>query len=145
MAANSAPIFSKNGHNQWVGAITAANNTKDLTSGTSYLVCTADATNGSWLRGFKIKVDPANSSAASVMRFWLNNGSTVGTAANSIFIGEISIPAVTASATAAQIELFYAPVQTGMALNPGYSVYVTIGTAPGGSAQFSVCAVLGDY
>lgn len=141
-AVNTVPIYSKAPDIQWIGAIVTANNTKDITSGTSYLVFTADATNGGYVDHIRIKADPANNTAATVARFFLNNGSTTGTAANSIFIGELSIPATTASATAALPDFVY-PV--GFAIPAGYKIYVTIGTAPGGSGQFSATAVGGKY
>ena len=48
MAANTAPIYSRLADFQFVVAALAANTTKDLTSGTIYLVFTADATNGGY-------------------------------------------------------------------------------------------------
>lgn len=142
MAANVQPIYTRLGDVQWIGAIVTANNTKDLTSGTSYLVFTADATNGGFVREVVIKADPANNTAATVVRLWLNNGSTTGTAANSSFLTEISLPATTASATAAQPD-FVIPLN--LALPAGYKIYLTVGTAPGGSGQFSATAVGGKY
>lgn len=144
MAANTDPIFSRAPDIQWVGAITLANNTKDLTGSpdTSYLVFTADATNGGFIRELRVKADPANNTAATVMRVFINNGSSVGVAANSIFITEISIAATTASATAALPDYV---VPLNFALPAGYRIYVTFGTAPGGSGQFSVCGIGGKY
>lgn len=142
MAANNDPIYSKAADVQWIGAITAANNTLNITSGTSYLAFTADATNGGFVREIRIKADPANNTAATVVRVWLNNGSTTGTAANSSFFTEVSIPANTASASAANPD-YMIPIN--FALPPGYKLYLTIGTAPGGSGQFSATTIAGKY
>lgn len=142
MPANTAPIYSRAPDVQWIGAIVTANNTKDLTSGTSYLVYTADATNGGFVDHIRVKADPANNTAATVFRFWINNGSTTGTAANSIFIGELGLPATTASATAQLADFIFS---VGFAIPAGYKIYCTIGTAPGGSGQFSACAVGGKF
>jgi hypothetical protein len=142
MAANNDPIYSRAADVQWIGAILAANNTKDLTSGTSYLVFTADATNGGFVREVRIKADPANNTAATVVRLWLNNGSTTNTASNSSFFTEISIGATTASASLANAD-FVIPIN--FALPAGYKIYLTIGTAPGGSGQFSATAIAGKY
>lgn len=141
-APNTNPVFSYVGDVQWITAIVTANNTLDITSGTSYLAFTADATNGGYVRELRAKASPANSSAATVMRIWLNNGSATGTAANSSLIGELGIPATTTSATAALPDFVY-PLN--FAMPPGYKIYVTVGTAPGGSAQFTATVIGGKY
>lgn len=142
MAANTSPIYSLLADIQWVGAIVTANNTKDLTSGTSYLVFTADATNGGYARELRVKADPANNTAATVVRIFLNNGSTTGTASNSTLIGELGLPATVASATNPQADFVY-PLN--FPLPPGYRIYITVGTAPGGSGQFSATVIGGKY
>ena len=142
MAANTSPIFTLLGDIQWAESITAANNTLDLTTGTSYLAFTADATNGGYVREARVKANPANNTAATVMRFWLNNGATTGTASNSAIIGELGIPATTASATAPLPDFVY-PLN--FALPAGYRIYVTVGTAPGGSGEFTCTVIGGKY
>jgi predicted Zn-dependent protease len=139
---NSEPIFSRVADVQWEESIVTANNTIDLTSGTSYEVFVADATNGGFVRNARVKVNPANNSAATVVRFWLNNGSTTGTSANSALIGELGLPATTASASAPQADFDYG---LNMALAPGHKIYVTVGTAPGGSAELTVTIFGGKY
>lgn len=141
-APNSEPIFSRVADIQFAESIVTANNTIDITSGTSYLVFTADATNGGFVRNARVKVNPANNSAATVVRFWLNNGSTTGTSSNSALIGELGLPATTTSATAPQADFDYG---LNMALPPGYKIYVTVGTAPGGSAELTVTIFGGKY
>lgn len=142
MAANTAPIYTLLGDVQWITAMTAANNTLDITSGTSYLAFTADATNGGFVREIRLKASPANNTVATVLRVWLNNGSTTGTAANSALITEVGIPATTASATNPMPD-FIVPIN--FALPPGYKIYLTLGTAPGGSGQFTGIAIGGKY
>lgn len=141
-APNTDPVFSRVSDLQWVESVVTANNTIDITSGTSYLVCTADATNGGFLEGVIIKVNPANNGAATVVRFWINNGSTTGTAANSCIVGEIAIPATTTTATGALPDFYWA---FNAPLPPGYKLYATVGTAPGGSCEMSLCARLAKY
>jgi hypothetical protein len=143
MSANTAPIFTKAAAVQWIGPCTAANNTIDLTSGTSYLVFTAGA-EGALIRELRVKANPANNTAATVMRVWVNNGSAIGTAANSTLIGELTIPATTAIATGALPDFAYALGEAGY-LPAGYKIYVTFGTAPGGSGSFAVAAFGGSY
>lgn len=139
---NNYPIYTRAPDIQWVESCTAANNTLDITSGTSYLAFTADATNGGFIREIRIKANPANNTAATVARFWLNNGSTTGTAANSSIFGELGLPATTASATTALPDFIY-PVN--QPIPAGYRIYVTFGTAPGGSGEFSVTVFGGKY
>lgn len=141
-APNTQPIYSRVGAIAYVVAMTAAQNLVSITSGTLYTICTADATNGGWVREVRVKVNPANNGAATVVRLWINNGSTTGTAANSTLFAEISIPATTASATAALPDFAFG---LNLALNPGYKLIATLGTAPGGSCEMSACAVLGAY
>lgn len=142
MAANTAPIYTLIPSIQWAESIVTANNTLDLTSGTSYLLFTADATDGSYVREIRVKANPANNTAATVFRFWINNGATTGTAANSAIFGELGIPATTTSATA-PLPDFVFPLN--FALPAGYRIYATIGTAPGGSGEFTAVVFGGDY
>jgi len=138
MAANVSPIYSRLADVQWIGAITAANTTKDLTSGTNYLVWTADATNGGRLE--KLKIRPLGTNVATVMRIWINNGSTTGTAANNTLYQEVTLGATTVSEVAAQTDN---DATLNLALPASYRVYVTIGTAV--SAGFGVTGVGGKY
>lgn len=142
MAANTSPIYTRSADVQWAESITAANNTIDITSGTSYLVWTADATEGGFLREIRIKANPSQNTAATVARFWINNGSTTATAANSALFTEVGLPATTASATNAQPD-FIVPVN--MAIPAGYRIYMTVGTAPGGSGEFTAIGIGGKY
>lgn len=142
MVANTDPIFSRSPDVQWIGAIVTANATKDITSGTSYLAFTADATNGGFVREIRIKADPANNTAATVVRVWLNNGATTGTASNSIFLTEMSIAATTATSTAALPDYV---IPLNFPIPAGYKIYLTVGTAPGGSGQFSATTIGGKY
>lgn len=139
---NTQPIYSKAALAQWAVNMTAANNTIDITSGTTYTVFTADATNGSFCPGVTVKVNPSQNTAATVMRFWLNNGSSVGTDTNSVLIGELGMPATTTSATAPQPDFFF-PVNR--ALPAGYKIIATLGTAPGGSGEIMATVMGGQY
>jgi hypothetical protein len=143
MPANVDPIYSKLGDIQYQSAaMTAANNTLDITSGTSYLVFTADATNGGYVSYIRVTACPANNTAATVVRVWLNNGSSTGTATNSSFFTAATIAATTASATAALVET---TIPINLALPAGHKIYLTLGTAPGGSGQFNAAAIGGKY
>ena len=137
MPANTSPIFTINPDIQWVDAITAANTTKDLTSGTIYLAFTAGA-NGSFVQ--RIRFRTLGTNVASVARVWINNGSTTGTAANNTLWDEISLPATTVIETAAQSN-YELPLN--FALPIGYTIYVTLGTAV--AAGWDAIVIGGDY
>jgi len=146
MAQNIAPIFPLVPVTTIVGGAAAnaatpgvtANNTYDLTTGTSFLVFTSNATNGSRLDF--IKVRPLGTNVQTVMRVFINNGSTTATAANNALYLERTMFASTASASA---ETQDNAVSMNVSLTPGYRVYVTFGTAV--AAGFHVTAVGGDY
>jgi hypothetical protein len=139
MAGNSTPIFSKVADWQWISGIVTANTSKDLTAGTSYLVFTADATNGGYVKKLRIRHTGANA-AATVLRVFINNGSATGTVANNILFDEIGIAANAVVENAAST-IYELPINE--AFPPGYQIYVTVGTAtPGGLA---VTAVGGKY
>jgi hypothetical protein len=127
---NNAPIYSRvgdvsnngtTGMNQLV--LAAANDYTGIDADVS-LVFTADATNGGYVERLRFKAGGTN--VATVARIYLNNGSTPGTATNNVFYGEISLPATTAIATAATVEIDY---PMGFALNPGFRIYFGLATA----------------
>jgi len=141
MAANTAPIFSSLGDIQWtISAMTTANTTKDLTSGTIYLAFIADSTNGGFVQRIRFRSLGTNSNA-TVARIWINNGSTTNTLSNNTLFDEITLTAITNSETSAQ-PTFELPLN--VALPPGYRIYVTVGTAPT-SAGWDATVIGGKY
>ena len=137
MAGNTTPIYSRIGDVQWSTNMTAVNATTDLTSGTIYLVFTADATNGGYVQRIRFKPNNASgtNNVATVARVWLNNGSTTATAANNVLIDEISLPATTGSATAS-LPVYELPLN--FAMPAGYTIYVTLGTGVAGGYRATV-------
>src|SRR3990167_4831779 len=130
MAANTAPIYSLAGSisnnsatamNQLITA--AANDYTGIDADVS-LVFTADPTNGSYLQRLRFKAGGTN--IATVARIYLNNGSDHTTAANNVFYGEVSLPATTAIATAATVEIDY-PLD--FALPASFRIYIGLATA----------------
>jgi len=127
MPGNTVPLFSKAGDIQWSSTdMTAANTTADLTSGTSYTVWTADATNGGLIQDILFKPTPAGNTTTTVVRVWINNGSTTGTAANNTLIGDQTLTAVTASAVAGVTTATF-PINR--ILPAGYKIICTLATA----------------
>ena len=83
---------------------------------------------------------------ATVVRIWANNGSANTTAANNIFLGEVSVPAVTMTQTAALSQ----PVDFDFGLlsvPTGYRIYAGLATAIGGTNCALAVNMLGggDY
>lgn len=144
MPANTLPIFPISPKVSW-GTLTAANTAKDGT-GTVATVYTAGA-NGS--RIDQIKVRALGTNVATVMRFFINNGSVNTTAANNSLIHEVTIAATTLSETAALADNditiskgtdVFVPIPY---LPAGYKINVTIGTAVAAGLQVTVNG--GDY
>ena len=139
MAANTAPIFVRTPQIEWISmAAPTANTSKDLTSGTSFLVFTADATEGSFLE--YIRVRPMGTNVQTVMRIFINNGSTTATLANNTLFTELQLQATTNSETASIAE---SQIPMNIALPPGYRVYITVATTV--AAGFFATAVGGKY
>lgn len=144
MAANSDPIFSRlgdvssNGTTGMNAAITTATGDYTGISANHKLVFTADATNGGFIQRLRFKAIGTNT--ASVARIYINNGTTVGTATNNSFYGELSLPGTTAINTAATVDLDY-PMN--FAINAGFTIYVGVATTV--AAGWVVTAVGGKY
>jgi hypothetical protein len=140
MPANTAPIFTLTPEIHWaISAITVANTTKDLTSGTIYSVFTG-GTNGSYVQRIRFRTLGQNL-ASTVARVWINNGSTTNTAANNILWDEISLPNTSTAETTAQAN-YELPLN--FALPPSYRIYVTLGTAPN-AAGWATTIIGGNY
>ena len=136
MPANTAPIFPRQPDIAWA-TLTAANTAKDGT-GTVATVFTADATNGSRIDYLRIK--PLGTNVASVLRVFINNGSTNATAANNSMIEDITLPATTNS-EAAQLSAII--LNLDLSLPAGYKINVVLGTAIAAGVAVTACG--GDY
>lgn len=140
---NTRPIYSQRGdvsNNNGTGMnalITAAANDYTGAGANNSLVFTAGP-DGAFLQRLRLKAGGTN--VASVMRFFINNGNTPGTATNNVFYGEITLPATTAAANAATVELDY---PMGFVIPAGFKVYAGLGTAV--AAGWVVCPVAGQY
>jgi hypothetical protein len=146
MAANTNPIFTLIPDIQWgsvddnsgatAGPILSANTAMD---GTGFVTTVFTAgVNGSYVQ--RLIVRPVGSNVASVLRIFLNNGSSSATQANNVLIGELTLPLTSASAVNALPPNEYA---MNFALPAGYKINVTLGTAI--AAGVRVCVIGGDY
>jgi hypothetical protein len=148
MPANTAQIFSRVADIQWPAtALTTANTAKDGT-GTVLTIFTADATNGG--RVERIRARAAGTNVATVLRVFINNGSSNATPANNVLYAEATCAATTLSEVAAlaNVEIPNAATvidATGfpLVLPPGYKLNVTIGTTV--AAGLYVSAIGGKY
>lgn len=134
---NTAPIYSKVGDTQIGAAVTAANTAMDGT-GTVTTIFTADATNGGFVQ--RIELRALGTCAASVVRIFLNNGSATTTATNNALIRDVTLPATTASNSAALVPI---DIPINAALAPGYRLTMTLGTAV--SAGWIATVIAGKY
>lgn len=145
-APNITPIYSRVGQINW-GTVTTANTAKDGT-GTVVTIFTSDTTNGG--RVERVRARALGTNIASVLRIFINNGSTNATAANNTLWAEATLPATTLSEVAAlaNVEIPNAatvPDATGfpLVLPAGYKLNITIGTTV--AAGYAVAAVGGAY
>lgn len=147
MAANTNPIFTKTPHiessatNPIASAMTAANiSGYNGTDANAYLCFTA-TTEGSFIQRARLKCCAiTGTSTASVMRFWLNNGSDHTSAGNNSYIGEVSLPAVAYIITAGTVEIDY---PFNFAIPGGYKIYAGIATAV--TSGWSCMIIGSDY
>jgi len=136
MAANFRPIWSRVGSIGWA-TLTSANTATDGT-GTVSTVFTADSANGSYVES--VSIQPLGTNVQTVVRFFVNNGSSNTTATNNALYAEVTMPATTGSNTDA---LGGKRFNISKALPPGYKINCTIGTAV--SAGLKVVVLGGDY
>ena len=139
MAQNTNPIFPLVPHVSWVNAAgLVANTTTDLTAGTNYPSGFTAGTNGSRLDFVRARALGTN--VATVVRVWLNNGSTTGTASNQTLIFERTLSSTTATQTAEQPDVL---IPLNISIAAGYILYYTFGTAV--AAGYDMSVVGGDY
>lgn len=136
MAANTVPIFVKNIKN-WTALSGLSANTAMDGTGTVVTLLTGD-TEGSQVN--KLRVVHLGTNVATVLRIFMNNGSTNAIAANNTLVKEITVAANTISQTAASVAY---EIPLNMAVQSGYKLNLTIGTAI--AAGLAIEAEGGDY
>jgi hypothetical protein len=160
MAVTATPVFTQTPNVGALNAIvsTAMTNTKAFdgteTAGTPLaLVFTAGA-DGARIDQVMCRLASTNgatasgTSAATVVRFWINNGSANTTAGNNIFLGEVAIPAtaVTALGTT-QLTTYPLTLPTnGLNIPATYRIYGGLTVAAGGTnIAIAMSAFGGNY
>jgi len=160
MAVTATPVFTQTPNVGALNAIvsTAMTNTKAFdgteTAGTPLaLVFTAGA-DGARIDQVMCRLASTNgatasgTSSATVVRFWINNGSANTTAGNNIFLGEVAIPAtaVTALATSALTTYPLTLPLNGLNLPATYRIYGGLTVAAGGTnIAIAMSAFGGNY
>jgi hypothetical protein len=160
MAVTATPVFTQTPNVGALNAIvsTAMTNTKAFdgteTAGTALaLVFTAGA-DGARIDQVMCRLASTNgatasgTSAATVVRFWINNGSANTTAGNNIFLGEVAIPAtaVTALGTSALTTYPLTLPLNGLNLPLNYRIYGGLTVAAGGTnIAIALSAFGGNY
>jgi hypothetical protein len=145
MAANTSPIFvrrgdvSSNGSTGMAPTLTTAAADYDGSSANNQCVFTADSTNGGLIRGVRFSAKGSN--VATVARIYTNNGSTNTSAANNSLSGQISLPATTASASTATMDVDFIFPGGGLPLNAGFRIFAGLGTTV--SAGWVATPILG--
>jgi hypothetical protein len=139
MPANTSPIFPLTPKTTWVNAAgLVANTTTDLTAGTNYPSGYTAGANGS--RVDFVRARSLGTNVTTVIRVWINNGSTTATAANNTLFYEASMASTTVSQTSAQVDNI---LPLNLSLPSGYVIYFTFGTAV--AAGYDLITVGGDY
>jgi len=136
VAANTSPIFLATPRSSFVSTGVNANTALDGT-GTVAAAFTA-GTNGSKVE--MVQMEPLGTNVATVVRFFINNGSSNTTATNNSLVYEVTMAANTLSQTAASTPVTFYP---NWVLPAGYKINVTIGTAIASGIQ--VTCFGGDY
>lgn len=128
--------------------LTAANTNKDGT-GTTALLYTAGA-NGGLVK--RVRANAAGTNVASVLRLFVNNGSTPATAGNNAYFASLSLPATTNTEVAAvtggmqeipNLNTVADPTGFPLALPAGYKLYACLGTAV--AAGWTITAEAADF
>jgi len=135
MAANIVPIFPLVPVVAW-GTILTANTAKDGT-GTTSTIFTAGA-DGAIVQ--RVRASALGTNTASVLRIFVNNGSTPATATNNTLFAEISLPGTTLSEVGSLIPI---DVPLNLPLPAGYRLLAAIGTTV--AAGWAITAVGGSF
>jgi len=135
MAANIVPIFPLVPVVAW-GTILTANTAKDGT-GTTSTIFTAGA-DGAIVQ--RVRASALGTNTASVLRIFVNNGSTPATATNNTLFAEISLPGTTLSEVGSLIPI---DVALNLPLPAGYRLLAAIGTTV--AAGWAITAVGGSF
>lgn len=157
MAVNTSPIFPLTPNPGLMNVLlsTAMTNTKAYdgteAAGTALAQVLLAGASGARIDSLSVQLTSTNgatasgTTAATVVRFWINNGSANTTATNNQLLGEVAIAAATVTALATSTNPVYA-VSVNQSIPAGYKVYAGATVAVGGTnCALQVSANAGDY
>lgn len=156
MAKTATPIFPQTPNAGVMNVLlsTAMTNTKAMdgtdAAGTALALAYTAGAEGDRLDQVTVRYTATNGStatgttAATVIRLWLNNGAVNTTATNNKFLGEIAVPAQAVTALATGIMPEYT-LTLNRSVPAGYKVYAGSTVAAGGVLAFLVDATGGSY
>lgn len=160
MPVTATPIFAQAPNVGANNAIvsTAMTNTKAFdgteTAGTALALVYTAGVNGSRIDQITCRFASTNgatasgTSSATVVRFWINNGSANTTAGNNIFLGEVALPATTVTALGTSaLTVYYVTLPVGgLNIPASYRIYGGLTVAAGGTnIAIALNAIGGDY
>ena len=148
MAANPTPIYSR------VGAYGQARVTAGLTrsdgTGTvgtdTFLVFTADATNGSFVQRVRwtaVANSASLTTTATVGRVYISSSNTTANSTTCTLFQEISLPSVSAANTT--VATYPIDIPMNVALPPSYAILVTTHSAPATNTYWAATVLAGNY
>jgi hypothetical protein len=133
--ANTNPLFPLTPKIGF-GKVLTTNTATDGT-GTTVAIYTAGS-NGS--RIDQITLEHLGTNIATVLRLFINNGASVGTATNNSLFYEATMAANTISQVAASIPVAFSP---GLTLPASYVIYASVGTTIAAGIQVTITG--GDF
>jgi len=133
MSISKSSWLSADGDGGTPGPVKTANTNRDGTGTVNTLY--TGGSSGSTVS--KISFRSAGTNVETVARVFINNGSTNTTAANNILVGEVALPATSASQVGASQPV---DIKGPDFLPAGYKVLVTIGTTVAGGWYISAAA-----
>lgn len=139
MAQNTAPIFLGVAKVNFADLSTSGVTNMDGTDANVKTVFTAHASYSSKIEDVYV-VHKGTNASATVVRFWINNGSSAGTATNNTLMYEMTMALNTVGQTAASIQGTW---RANLVLPAGYKLLAASGNAISGG--MAVTCVGGDY
>jgi len=144
LAANTIPIYTKTGQISWDAAVLKTANTAKDGTGTVATLFTAGADGA---RVERIRAKPIGTNVATVLRIFINNGSTNATPANNVLYAELTLAATTGSEVAAlalsELPVAADPTAFPIVLPAGYKILATVGTTV--ASGYMMSAIGGTY
>ena len=139
MALNTAPIYSGVGDIQWGNTALTQTNPSYKASGSGLVTVFTASLSGSFVQRLRFKA--SGSTTATVARVFIADADLPSTGSNVVLFDEVTLPAVTATQTAATA-VYELPMN--IALPPNYKIVATVAVTQANGGWY-VSAVGGSY